>query len=272
MPAVDYESQFRFLLACIKHSANGKVNFTAVADELGIVSKAAAAKRYERLLKAHDILPSSLMGRGNEANGSAPATATPAPKKANGRKRKAAAVEPEDDSESEEMNARAIKKEKAIKAEKGVKKEPGVKTETAIKNEDDADTKPAARPTRTVPKRQTTKKVKAEPISDSDEIDSKKAVKAKRPAAKKVKQEMVTDDEVDTKDIKPSQAGADSDSSSPLSSLSDIPEYVGSPVETKTGSAVVHDNDNVVTIDDDEEENKDFIVCNDDAYDSAGEI
>ncbi|KAK0706566.1 hypothetical protein B0T26DRAFT_756058 [Lasiosphaeria miniovina] len=57
MPSVDTESHFKFLLSCIRHSAAGKINFGAVADELNIVSKAAAAKRYERLLKAHDITP-----------------------------------------------------------------------------------------------------------------------------------------------------------------------------------------------------------------------
>ncbi|KAK3315169.1 hypothetical protein B0H66DRAFT_335795 [Apodospora peruviana] len=48
-------SQFVFLLTCVKFSAFGKVDFDCVAKELGIVSRQAAAKRYERLLKAHDI-------------------------------------------------------------------------------------------------------------------------------------------------------------------------------------------------------------------------
>ncbi|KAJ4413603.1 hypothetical protein N0V85_003502 [Neurospora sp. IMI 360204] len=53
----DVAGQMNFLLTCIKHSTNGKINWTEVAEELSIVSKAAAAKRYERLLKSHDIQP-----------------------------------------------------------------------------------------------------------------------------------------------------------------------------------------------------------------------
>ncbi|KAH8677994.1 hypothetical protein BX600DRAFT_431307 [Xylariales sp. PMI_506] len=52
---LDTESQFKFLIACIKHSSNGKVDFNEVAKECSIVSKGAAAKRYERLMKAHGI-------------------------------------------------------------------------------------------------------------------------------------------------------------------------------------------------------------------------
>ncbi|KAI1403818.1 hypothetical protein F4819DRAFT_449842 [Hypoxylon fuscum] len=56
MPSLDVDSQFRFLLMCIKHSNAGKVNFEEVAKECEIVTKGAAAKRYERLLKAHNII------------------------------------------------------------------------------------------------------------------------------------------------------------------------------------------------------------------------
>ncbi len=63
MPPLDTESQFKFLISCIKHSSSGKVllfpswfslkkdpglmkcqqvDFVAVAKELDIVSKAAA--------------------------------------------------------------------------------------------------------------------------------------------------------------------------------------------------------------------------------------
>ncbi|KAK6955310.1 hypothetical protein Daesc_002943 [Daldinia eschscholtzii] len=55
MPALDIDSQFKFLIVCIKHSTAGKVDFTEVAKECEIVSKGAAAKRYERLMKAHGI-------------------------------------------------------------------------------------------------------------------------------------------------------------------------------------------------------------------------
>ncbi|KAL7624403.1 hypothetical protein AAE478_005967 [Parahypoxylon ruwenzoriense] len=55
MPPLDTESQFKFLIVCIKHSTNGKVDFARVAEECDIVTKGAAAKRYERLMKAHGI-------------------------------------------------------------------------------------------------------------------------------------------------------------------------------------------------------------------------
>ncbi|KAF2972323.1 hypothetical protein GQX73_g1350 [Xylaria multiplex] len=53
--ATDTDSQFRFLISCIRHSTAGKVDFEEVRKECEIVSKGAAAKRYERLMKAHNI-------------------------------------------------------------------------------------------------------------------------------------------------------------------------------------------------------------------------
>ncbi|KAL8827350.1 MAG: hypothetical protein Q9191_003242 [Dirinaria sp. TL-2023a] len=55
MPPASSESQFAFLISCIRYSNNGKVDFTEVARECGIVSKGAAAKRYERMMKANGI-------------------------------------------------------------------------------------------------------------------------------------------------------------------------------------------------------------------------
>ncbi|KKY28453.1 hypothetical protein UCRPC4_g00622 [Phaeomoniella chlamydospora] len=46
------EEQLKFLICCVKHS-NARVDFEAVRLEFGIVTKGAAAKRYERLLKAN---------------------------------------------------------------------------------------------------------------------------------------------------------------------------------------------------------------------------
>ncbi|KAI1506292.1 hypothetical protein F5X99DRAFT_415527 [Biscogniauxia marginata] len=62
MPPTDTESQFRFLISCIRHSSAGKVNFVEVANECAIISKGAAAKRYERLMKAHGIQPGGAPG------------------------------------------------------------------------------------------------------------------------------------------------------------------------------------------------------------------
>ncbi|KAF4126439.1 hypothetical protein GMORB2_0175 [Geosmithia morbida] len=52
---VDTAEQVRFLVSCIRHTSNGRPEFAAVATELGIVSKGAAQKRYERMLKAHGV-------------------------------------------------------------------------------------------------------------------------------------------------------------------------------------------------------------------------
>ncbi|KAM5440207.1 hypothetical protein McanMca71_002827 [Microsporum canis] len=57
-----------FLIKCIKYSNNGKVDFAAVAEECGIVSKGAAAKRYERILKGNGIHPSSSEGGEDDAS------------------------------------------------------------------------------------------------------------------------------------------------------------------------------------------------------------
>ena len=42
MPPADVESQFRFLISCIKHSTNGKVDFEAVRKDCEIKTKGAA--------------------------------------------------------------------------------------------------------------------------------------------------------------------------------------------------------------------------------------
>lgn len=43
MPStIDTESQFKFLISCIKHSSNDKVDFDEVRKECDIVSKGAA--------------------------------------------------------------------------------------------------------------------------------------------------------------------------------------------------------------------------------------
>lgn len=112
MPALDAEQHLRFLLSCVKHASAGRVNFDAVSQELGIVSKAAAAKRYERLLKAHDLTPANV-----PKNGEASAAKTPTKRK---RKDDPVPVKPETD-ESEEMPMMA-KKKTAAAVKKGGKK------------------------------------------------------------------------------------------------------------------------------------------------------
>ncbi|KLJ06315.1 hypothetical protein EMPG_10299 [Blastomyces silverae] len=66
MPATSDE-QLNFLLKCVKYSSNGKVDFDQVARECNIVSKGAAAKRYERLMKANGINPNGGATAGTNA-------------------------------------------------------------------------------------------------------------------------------------------------------------------------------------------------------------
>ncbi|KAL2160340.1 hypothetical protein VTH06DRAFT_1513 [Thermothelomyces fergusii] len=133
MPSNDTEAQFKFLLCCIKHSTAGKINFDNVAQELDIVSKAAAAKRYERLLKAHNISPTS--PRKGGASGDTDAAddgdepKTPASKK---RKRTAATKKEEDENET------PVKKERAVKHELDVK-ESSDDSDTKFKDEGEED-------------------------------------------------------------------------------------------------------------------------------------
>ncbi|KAI9825231.1 MAG: hypothetical protein M1832_001265 [Thelocarpon impressellum] len=72
MPSANNEEQFKFLISCIRHANNSKVDFAEVAKECGIVTKGAAntislcarAKRYERMMKAHGIAPNGGAVRG----------------------------------------------------------------------------------------------------------------------------------------------------------------------------------------------------------------
>ncbi|CAG8983606.1 hypothetical protein HYALB_00004627 [Hymenoscyphus albidus] len=59
MAPASNEEQFKFLISCIRYSNNGKVDFGQVAKECGICTKGAAAKRYERLMRAHGISSNS---------------------------------------------------------------------------------------------------------------------------------------------------------------------------------------------------------------------
>ncbi|PGH33815.1 hypothetical protein GX50_03384 [[Emmonsia] crescens] len=93
MPAATSDEQLNFLLRCVKYSSNGKVDFDQVARECNIVTKGAAAKRYERLMKANGINPNGGTATGTDAsspqearsNGSTPKKSAPkTPTKAKG--------------------------------------------------------------------------------------------------------------------------------------------------------------------------------------------
>ncbi|KAI3398138.1 hypothetical protein diail_9760 [Diaporthe ilicicola] len=122
MAPMDTESQFKFLIACIKHTNAGKVDFGKVAEELSIVTKGAAAKRYERLMKAHGIDKTNGGGTGSPgpSGTSAPSTPkTPTTGRKNGnsratpgsKKRKLAARGDDVDEDEDEVVKPEIKEE-----------------------------------------------------------------------------------------------------------------------------------------------------------------
>ncbi|CAG9979475.1 unnamed protein product [Clonostachys byssicola] len=82
----DATEQVRFLVHCIGNAQNGRPDFNAVATEMGIVSKAAAQKRYERLLKQYNITRKPNLASAT-TNGDSDST----PKKASPKKRAAPA-------------------------------------------------------------------------------------------------------------------------------------------------------------------------------------
>ncbi|KAJ4316432.1 hypothetical protein N0V84_007870 [Fusarium piperis] len=115
--------QVKFLVSCIGHTSNGRPDFQAVAEELSIVSKAAAQKRYERMLKAHGInRPGALVG-----GDSAPATPTKRKAKAEGagsaKKKPARGKAKKESDEDEEAEAKPKPKTKRGKQSDKVKKE-----------------------------------------------------------------------------------------------------------------------------------------------------
>ncbi|KAG5977864.1 hypothetical protein E4U55_006476 [Claviceps digitariae] len=88
----DPADQVKFLVSCIGHTNNGRPDFTAVAEELGIVSKAAAQKRYERMLKANGVTASKV-SKGSDSGSSTP-DGTPVKRKAAAPRTPASAKKP----------------------------------------------------------------------------------------------------------------------------------------------------------------------------------
>ncbi|KAL8729258.1 MAG: hypothetical protein Q9166_004879 [cf. Caloplaca sp. 2 TL-2023] len=132
------DEQFKFLIACIRHSNNGKINFDEVAKECTIISKGAAAKRYERLMKAHDIHPQ----------------APPNPRDASvasAKKLKAANAKESKTGSAKAANAAAAKKRKALEAD------------SAPNNEEDDE-----EPSQAAKKKKFKKEVKSEPKIEAE--------------------------------------------------------------------------------------------------------
>ncbi|KAI3085605.1 hypothetical protein CBS147343_2501 [Aspergillus niger] len=146
------DEQLHFL-SCIRHSNSGKIDFTTVAKECSIVTKAAAAKRYERLLKSHGIntsgsgsLPSSSNNtpakkRPGTATTTASSTAAAGSTTPTSRKRKADGIS------DASKKAKGLKKMAVARAESlmqkkqhagvGIKKEEGVDDDEEETEEDE---------------------------------------------------------------------------------------------------------------------------------------
>ncbi|KAF1981310.1 hypothetical protein K402DRAFT_458157 [Aulographum hederae CBS 113979] len=55
MAPLDVNDKLEFLICCIQNTKDGKPDWTVVAQQCNIVSKEAAAKRYERMVKAVNV-------------------------------------------------------------------------------------------------------------------------------------------------------------------------------------------------------------------------
>ncbi|KAF7901312.1 hypothetical protein EAF00_003533 [Botryotinia globosa] len=93
MAPASNEEQFKFLISCIRYSNNGKVDFGQVAKECKIVTKGAAAKRYERMMRSHGIAPNAASIKPAPGPSSTPSSHISAPTsaprgKSTGKKRK----------------------------------------------------------------------------------------------------------------------------------------------------------------------------------------
>ncbi|KXH66027.1 hypothetical protein CSAL01_12295 [Colletotrichum salicis] len=76
----DAEGQVTFLVHCIKHSSGGRVDFRSVANDCKIASKAAAAKRFERILRPYGMKTSDLSKNGPIGSAASPGGASASPK------------------------------------------------------------------------------------------------------------------------------------------------------------------------------------------------
>ncbi|ESZ90075.1 hypothetical protein SBOR_9539 [Sclerotinia borealis F-4128] len=141
MAPVSNEEQFKFLISCIRYSNNGKVDFGQVAKECKIVTKGAAAKRYERMMRSHGIAPNaaSIKPAPGSSSGSSSAPISAARNKpSSGRKRKYSGEEENMDDEEESSNQSSIIKNKMKKEIKGE-----MRTHANVKEEADREDSPS---------------------------------------------------------------------------------------------------------------------------------
>ncbi|KAF7872489.1 hypothetical protein EAF04_003410 [Stromatinia cepivora] len=123
MAPASNEEQFKFLISCIRYSNNGKVDFGQVAKECNIVTKGAAAKRYERMMRSHGIAPNAASIKPAPSSSSSPSAPTSASrnKSSSSKKRKFSHEEENIDDEEETSNQVASKSrlKREVKSEMG---------------------------------------------------------------------------------------------------------------------------------------------------------
>ncbi|KAF5874251.1 uncharacterized protein Bfra_004258 [Botrytis fragariae] len=131
MAPASNEEQFKFLISCIRYSNNGKVDFGQVAKECKIVTKGAAAKRYERMMRSHSIAPNAASIKPAPGASFPPNSNPSAPRgKSSSKKRKFSnedenADDEEDSSSGQGSNRNKVKKEvkSEINARNAIKEE-----------------------------------------------------------------------------------------------------------------------------------------------------
>ncbi|GFG01064.1 hypothetical protein IFM5058_00283 [Aspergillus udagawae] len=111
MAPTNPDETVQFLLSCIRYSNSGKVDFNEVAKECNIVSKGAAAKRYERLIKAYNeaantTTTTTTAGSESDAAAASPDSTSKKPKPAKAGSPKKAKAKQAGDNESSSSPAK----------------------------------------------------------------------------------------------------------------------------------------------------------------------
>ncbi|TEY58841.1 hypothetical protein BOTCAL_0198g00080 [Botryotinia calthae] len=117
MAPASNEEQFKFLISCIRYSNNGKVDFGQVAKECKIVTKGAAAKRYERMMRSHGIAPNAASikpapGPSTTPNSNSSAPASAPRSKSSNKKRKFSNEDENADDEEESSSGQGSSRNK----------------------------------------------------------------------------------------------------------------------------------------------------------------
>ncbi|KAL7944407.1 hypothetical protein V8C42DRAFT_326707 [Trichoderma barbatum] len=138
MSKQDPAEQVRFLVSCIGHTTNGRPDFTLVAQELGIVSKAAAQKRYERMLKANGVNASKPAAKAGADDENTPVS-TPVKRKpagaAGGSAKKKTKATKKEESDEDIKDTKPVPKTRASRVPKKEQKE---ETKEETKEEHDS--------------------------------------------------------------------------------------------------------------------------------------